>query len=219
MKSRPGIFISLILVVSAVAGLLGFAVIRHSQTVAPMVSEEDRQYMATHKSQAKDTDKQQASQYSTNISQQEKLPISETESGSSVKVFFSKADSLENDPSNVIPIDRSISSNTKKPIDVAISELINGPNQSELAKGLSGGIKLSGNSSCNGKDYSLIISDQKIQLQFCKERQSNGTSADIREQAQIVSTLKQFSDSENIVILDQAGNCVFDTSGLNFCKK
>jgi len=50
-------------------------------------------------------------------------------------------------------------------------------------------------------------------LQFCRATNSPGVSADARILAEINTTLKQFSNIKNVVVLTQAGNCFGDESG------
>jgi hypothetical protein len=56
-------------------------------------------------------------------------------------------------------------------------------------------------------------------LSFCHATSSPGIGTDARITSEINATLKQFSNIKKVVILNQAGNCFGDESGLNNCLK
>jgi hypothetical protein len=54
-------------------------------------------------------------------------------------------------------------------------------------------------------------------IKFCRSLLSSGIGADARVQAEITTTLKQFSNIKEVVILTRDGHCFGDESGKDFC--
>lgn len=134
-----------------------------------------------------------------------------------VKVFFSSNRKNEEDFTKVKPGFRQTNSNANLP-RFAIKQLIAGPTIMEKIQGLSGTIKLTGNSNC-GSDFSLSINQQVAQLKFCKTFTSGGVGDVARTKSSINATLRQFSTVKSVVILDKNGNCWGDESGENLCLR
>ena len=88
----------------------------------------------------------------------------------------------------------------------------------EKIQGLSGTIKLTGNSNC-GSDFSLSINQKVARLRFCKTFTSGGVGDVARTKSSINATLRQFSTVKSVVILDKNGNCWGDESGENLCLR
>lgn len=167
-------------------------------------------------------------------------PISPTATASTatttdypVKVYFSKSPtSLNTDPSAVFPVDRI--SPTLAVGTFAIQLLIAGPTPDEQKAGyftelntiLSGPSKCSAPLPVGGPDFTLTL-DKKgtvtqkgtATLQFCRSISSSGIGADARVKAEINTTLKQFSNITNVVILTENGHCFGDESGMDQCLK
>jgi len=86
-----------------------------------------------------------------------------------------------------------------------------------------GPIKLTGESNCGGRDFTLSKDESanKIIVQFCKDVTSAGTGDDARIKTVISYGMHQFlseSAVKKVVILNKEGNCFGDQSGLNVCK-
>jgi hypothetical protein len=143
-----------------------------------------------------------------------------------VRVYFSKNPDSYNDPSKVFPVDRY--SPTLGVATYAIQQLIAGPTASEAASGYFSEIhgKLSGPSNCGGADFKITL-DHKgstsapgyATLQFCRATSLPGDLSGAYIKSEITATLKQFSNIQNVVILDAQGGCFDDLSGQNLCLK
>jgi hypothetical protein len=133
-----------------------------------------------------------------------------------VKVYFSKHPESDNDPGATFAVAR-----TSQDLGLgsfAITELLKGPTASESDKGYFTTVRLrSGDSTCNGKDFTLRIAKGLAQLQFCKPFDHLGVVADGQAESEINATLKQFDTVTKVRILNSSGNCEFDLSGQNKC--
>jgi hypothetical protein len=100
-----------------------------------------------------------------------------------------------------------------------IEQLIAGPTAGEQSLGAFTPLKFSGDSNCSGKDFTLVIGDdKKATVTFCKQVVTAGIGDDARIKNTVSYNLKQFATIENVVILTSDGNCFGDLSGLNQCK-
>lgn len=143
-----------------------------------------------------------------------------------VLVYFSKKPDSLNDPSKVFPVDRY--SPTLGVATYAINQLIAGPTAAESGAGYWSEIhgKLSGSSNCGGADFKITL-DHKgatpatgyATLQFCRATSLPGDLSGSYIRSEITTTLKQFSNIKNVVILDAQGGCFDDLSGQNLCLK
>ncbi len=133
-----------------------------------------------------------------------------------VKVFFSKHPQSDDDPGKVFPVVREAPD-----LGVArfsLEELIKGPNKKESELGYFTELKLIGASSC-GADFTLSLQSGKALVTFCRSFSLPGDLSGGRIDAQIQTTLKQFSSVTKVVILSKDGHCAFDLSGEDLCKK
>ena len=134
----------------------------------------------------------------------------------SLKVFFSKNPESMNDFTYTQVVIRS--TDRKDVGAFVIEQLIAGPAASETSAGLTTPLKLSGDSNCAGKDFSLNIVKKVATLKFCKLVKTSGIGDDARVKSVISENLKQFSTIEKVVILTRDNACFGDESGLDLCK-
>ena len=215
MRSRPLIFVGLITSIVVVAGVLGTIIFKQSQSAAPKVAEQNRQYQQQKKEQTQQQDSEAVANYQTN----DVAPLAEDSSVSgtdqtntapqdSVQVFFSKNPESNRDSSAVFPVARV--TNGKSPGNVAMSELIIGPTAQEKAEGFMGGFQLAGDSNCEGKDFVLKQdSEENVTLQLCRKISSASKLVQQQYRSQIVTTLSTLTSAENITLYDNEGNCLF----------
>lgn len=134
-----------------------------------------------------------------------------------VQVYFSRHPASDDDPSRVFPLLR-----TAPDLGVgkfAIAALLTGPTGSEAAQGYFTDVRLRAGTSTCGADFTLTVSAGVATLKFCRVFDHVGVMSDGRAEAALNATLKQFPTVSKVVILNSAGNCEFDLSGLNNCKQ
>lgn len=135
-----------------------------------------------------------------------------------VSIYFSKHPESDNDPSRTFPVKR-----TSPDAGVgrfAIAELLKQPSASEQSKGYFTTVKLrSGESTCNGADFTLGIENEVATLQFCKPFDHLGVMADGQAESEIKATLLQFPTVKKVIILNSRGDCEFNLSGQNLCRQ
>lgn len=101
----------------------------------------------------------------------------------------------------------------------ALEEVIKGPTKSEIGIGLEQSIgtgkfvEFKGTSTCNGKDLTLNVENEKATVQFCKQAFLSGDLSGSVLTQQFVETLKQFNTIKQVRILTQAGDCFDDMAG------
>lgn len=135
----------------------------------------------------------------------------------SLQVYFSKDPESLNDFTYTQAAVRS--SSRADMGTYTIEQLIAGPTGAEASRGLFSPLKgkLQGDSNCNGKDFSLSVSNRTARLKFCKTVASAGTGDDARITSTVTDTLQQFSTVDSVIILTRDGNCFGDMSGQNRC--
>jgi hypothetical protein len=133
-----------------------------------------------------------------------------------LKVFFSKNPESNNNFSFTQVATRT--TDRKDTAAFVIEQLIAGPTADESAAGLATPLRLSGNSNCGEKDFSLDITSKVATLRFCKQIVANGIGDDGRIKSVITETLKQFTNIEIVIILTKDNLCFGDLSGLDICK-
>jgi hypothetical protein len=101
----------------------------------------------------------------------------------------------------------------------AVNQLISGPTTQERQTGLTQAVRLQGRSNCQGDDFTLAIQQGTARLRFCRDVVSAGVGDDARASSAIRATLQQFSSVRSVVVLDAAGNCLGDQSGMNLCLR
>lgn len=101
----------------------------------------------------------------------------------------------------------------------AMNQLIAGPTSQERQSGLTSAVRLQGQSNCWGEDFTLAIQQGTARIRFCRGVVSAGVGDDARASSAIRATLYQFPTVRSVVILDAAGNCLGDQSGMNLCLR
>jgi cytoskeletal protein RodZ len=132
-----------------------------------------------------------------------------------LKLFFHKNPDSNNDFTSLNSVVRAT---TRADVGTfLIEQYLAGPTAAESSAGLYSGNKLTGSSSCDGKDFALSIIAGKATVKLCKTFASAGIGDDARFTSAINTILKQFSTVTTVVILTSDGNCFGDLSGLNTC--
>lgn len=113
--------------------------------------------------------------------------------------------------------ERSVSS--ADPVSGAVTALLAGPTAQEAqANVFSTWTDVgTGESNCDGADFTLAVTDGTATIQFCRSFPLGGVITDAAMGRQMDATLLQFSEITKVAILDVFGNCMFDLSGLNRC--
>jgi hypothetical protein len=132
-----------------------------------------------------------------------------------IDVFFSKSPQSDNDPSKVFPLKRT--SDSAGVARFALEQIIRGPTAAEAARGYYTNLKLSGASNCSGDDFTINISEGVANVKFCRNLNLAGDLSGGRAEAQIDASLTQFATIEKVIVLNKAGDCAFDLSGMNLC--
>lgn len=152
--------------------------------------------------------------------------VTVTSGGYPVKVYFSKHPDSDNDPAKVFVVSRT--SPTLGVATYAIQQLIAGPSASEQQAGLYTPLtaSLSGTSNCGGADFTITLNMRgpkpeqgTATLKFCRATSLAGDLTGGRIVAEINTTLLQFSNIKQVVILTQTGGCFNDFKGTNDCLK
>jgi hypothetical protein len=102
----------------------------------------------------------------------------------------------------------------------AIEQIIAGPSASEKSLGFvptfgtGTHVMFSGESSCNGKDFTLTISDDKVGIvKFCRQTMLSGDMSGGIVVSQITKTLKQFPTIKQVAVLNNRNSCFDDMKG------
>jgi hypothetical protein len=134
-----------------------------------------------------------------------------------IQVFFSRHPESDDDFGAVFPVARSAPDAGLA--TAALEALIAGPTAAERAAGYFGelGEMLSGPSTCGGPDLTVRIEAGLATVRFCRQVHSAGIGQDARVQSQIEATLRQFPTIQRVRLLNSAGRCLFDQSGLERC--
>ncbi len=142
------------------------------------------------------------------------------QSTTTVQLYFSRHPESDQDFAAVFPVQRAVTVSGQQIATATLEALIVGPTPAEQTQGYFSELDgmLSGASSCGGRDFSLSIEPGGTAVvQFCRQVMSAGVGQDARVSSQIEATLTQFSTITDVRLLDDAGNCLFDQSGLNLC--
>ncbi len=198
MRTRTIIFIALSIIVIAASGFLGYQYYKNRQPsqAQPTTTQETNQ------------ETKQPTESSTNTEPQKYA----------VKVYFSKHPDSDDDPSKVFALNRS--STDVKVGTFAITEMIIGPTSAEQSEGYFTTVKIrSGDSNCNGQDFTLNIENTVATLKFCRQFDHLGSVADGQAESALKTTLMQFNSVKKVVILNRDNDCEFNLSGMNLCKE
>lgn len=131
------------------------------------------------------------------------------------RVFFGRNPESLDDFTAVFPVERGPLS----PL-AALLALIQGPTVDESQRGYRSELRtmLVGESNCNGQ-VELTVSDGTAEVRFCREVASAGVGQDARMASQVNATLLQFASIKQVRLLDRAGLCLMDMSGLDQCLR
>jgi hypothetical protein len=142
-----------------------------------------------------------------------------TPSSYPVKVYFSKHPDSDNAVNAVFSVNRV--SPTPGVGTFAVQQLILGPSPAEAAAGLFTELTASigGASNCGGADFQYMIDagTHTGTLRFCKATSLAGDLTGPRIKAEITATLTQFPNVTTVIILNSAGHCFDDASGMDAC--
>lgn len=151
--------------------------------------------------------------------------------GSTVKVYFAKHPNTDNNPTAVFALTRTTSAATvQERATFALNEMLKGPTTAERAQNYYSPFdgQLALQSVCAGEfrsfDLTLDHRGTKAEsgtatLQFCRRVDIPGDLDGPRMSAMITSTLLQFSQIKQVVILSYKGDCFDDLQGQNACLK
>jgi len=134
-----------------------------------------------------------------------------------VNIHFGDEERTPQDPVDLAVIERSTSRNDL--IAYTLEEMIAGPTEEEQQDGLYSELILAADSesNCDG-DFRIDNDETTFVVQLCRDTENyNDNDANIVTIAQILQTMSQFPDAEDVVILDRDDNCFGDTSGDNDC--
>lgn len=222
MRSRPGIFIALITGMVAIPSVIGFAVIQGSKQAQSSVTEQTRLYEERKQQQTsvaqQQVEQKREQQQVTNQVEGPSQP-DEAITPSSVTVFFSKTPESNEDPSKVYPVDRQFRSEEGTITHSGLSAVIAGPTAEEKAQGYFGGILLTGDSKHDGQDFGLTVEQDTARFQFLREKENRGSVEDSRERSQLTATIQYLTGATRVILLDQDGNCLYESGGQNACLR
>ncbi len=225
MRSRPGIFITIVAAITIAVSGLGFVVVKQSQKAEPRVKQETARYeqqkaatqnspVTTDSSNQSTLPQQPAQPQPTATDNQQNTSVQPV---STVQVFFTKnPDSGDSD--QVFPVSRNVDQGQDAGV-VAINALIAGPTNDEVNQGYVGGLELTGSSNCDGKDYTLTITNGTATLRLCRKLVGSETLSDNQTAAQIRATLLSLPGASQASILNRAGNCMFANLGDSVCQQ
>ena len=196
MGRKVQIILSIILIMTAIAGLALIVVLRDT---------------ANHTATPADTRQQGSSQQTTNGNADTAKPKTYH-----VKVYFSKHPESDDDPTKVYAFTRT--SPDLGLATFAVKQLISGPTNPEKAAGYFTDVRVRNDASnCGNADFTLSIKDAKATLRFCRTFDAVGTLSDGRANETIRATLLQFPTVKSVVVLSKDGHCQFDMSGEDRC--
>lgn len=142
------------------------------------------------------------------------------QTGYRVQVFFSKHPDSDTAPTAVFPVNRT--SPTLGVATYAIAQLLAGPTATEKARGYFTPLEgaLSGASTCGGADFKVTLDWNRTHaesgvatLQFCRDVAGLGDTGAVLARNEVNSTLKQFSNIHEVVIIYKDGACFDDLIG------
>ena len=152
-----------------------------------------------------------------------------TAPGATVKVYFAKHPDTDNNPTAVFAVNRTTTAATvQTQATYALNEMFKGPTTAERAQNYYSPFdgQLALQSVCSGDfrsfDLTLDHRGSKAEsgtatLQFCRRVDIPGDLDGPRMAAMITSTLLQFSQIKQVVILNYKGDCFDDLQGRNAC--
>jgi hypothetical protein len=136
-----------------------------------------------------------------------------------VQVYLSHNPESASDFTAVFPLPRTVPGGAGI-IEQTLAALIAGPTPSEQAAGYFSdfrAIQTGTVSFCKGLDFTLRVVSGTATVNLCRQTSSAGIGQDARAQSEVEATLMQFPGIARVVVLDSAGHCLFDESGLDLC--
>jgi len=136
-----------------------------------------------------------------------------------VQVFFSRNPDSLSDFTAVFAVSRDVPGGPGI-MDSTLAALIAGPTAAEQAAGYFSDFRaliVGTTSSCKGLDFTLLPAGGTVTVQLCRATASAGIGQDARAQAEVEATLMQFPGVTRVIVLNAAGHCLFDESGLDTC--
>ena len=138
--------------------------------------------------------------------------------GFPIRVLFSRHPESDSDPSAVFPVDRvAPDSGVAR---YAIGQVLEGPTAEEAAAGFFSAwtnFFYADDSDCGGDRFEIVLDGGVATVRFCVTVILLGVVADAQALSALTATLEQFPTIERVVMLNRAGDCMFDLSGLNLC--
>jgi hypothetical protein len=139
-------------------------------------------------------------------------------SGIAVSILFSRHPASDSDPGLVFPVDR-VSPNSGV-ARYAIEQLLAGPTTVEDANGFFTpwtDFTYGAVSDCGGDPFEVTLVSSVLTVRFCTSVTLLGAVADGQAETSMTETLLLFPTVDRVNILNQAGKCLFDASGMDLC--
>ena len=133
-------------------------------------------------------------------------------------MLFSRHPESDSDPAAVFAVDRVAPD--AGVARYAIGQLVEGPTAEEATAGFFStwtDFGYGDDSDCGGERFAITLEDGVATVRFCVRVILLGVVADGQAQSALTATLEQFPTVERVVILNRAGDCMFDLSELNRC--
>ncbi len=204
-RNRIGLFVLLVALIVALSGLVGFVVIDSSNSAKTEITKQGLLYEQQKNPDTKSTDNQQQTQSTVEGEAQLATPDNRVVTGS-VLVYYSKYPESQSQNSELKSVERLVYQG-QDPYVIAVEELISGPSSAEKAEGYYGGVKLTGDSNCDSKDYKITQTQDTVIVQFCRQLDKDFDSK--AQSSQFIQTLKVLSGQDKVNVLDSNGKCIF----------
>ena len=135
-----------------------------------------------------------------------------------IEVLFSRHPESDSDPAAVFAVDRvAPDSGVAR---YAIGQLLEGPTAEEADAGYFStwtSFMYGDDSDCEGERFAIALEDGVATVRFCVRVILLGVVADGQALSALTATLERFATVDRVVVLNRAGDCMFDLSGLNRC--
>ncbi len=155
----------------------------------------------------------------------------QTAASTTLQVYFAHHPETDTVPNQVMAVSRTVATpmtTTQARATFALQQMFAGPTTAERASGFYSPFdgKLALISNCPGdfRDFDLRFNQRgsttepgTVTVQLCRQVEIAGDLEGPRMAAMISSTLTQFTDIKQVVILNSTGTCFGDLSGLNTC--
>ena len=138
--------------------------------------------------------------------------------GFPIEVLFSRHPESDNDPAAVFAVDR-VAPNSGV-ARYAVGQLLEGPTAEEAGAGYFStwtSFMYGDDSDCGGERFAIALEGGVATVRFCVRVILLGVVADGQALSALTATLEQFATIDRFILLNRAGDCMFDLSGLNRC--